>query len=100
MSWTAALKEWNNATNNGQWVMPRKGTEAYDAVRAIQAKLKEAPKPEPKAAVVEAVVEVADDASKKRRGKAPKAAPAKPAANRVMKIRVIRELVDEEDGGK
>lgn len=33
MRWIDALKEWN--TGSGKWCIPKKGTEAYDAVRAL-----------------------------------------------------------------
>ena len=33
MRWIDALREWN--TGSGKWCIPKKGTEAYDAVRAL-----------------------------------------------------------------
>ena len=37
MKWIDALKEWNATHNSGSWCIPRKGSDAYNQVRAIMA---------------------------------------------------------------
>ena len=80
-SWVDAVRAY--AKQTGKWSVPKKGTAEYDAVKALQTKMKVAP---PK------VEPIKEEAPKKRLGRKPKAVEEAPVAEPVAPVKKTKKV--------